>query len=295
MTLCGMASGLAAFFGQPIAGAFFALEVVHRYGLEYYEALVPAIASGTACTLIFRILCRFKDEVVGPFGSDDHHLGFALACLGYGVPVGFFGGAIGGLWCLMLDLTRSKLKNFTNLPLRGLTGGLLIGLCTIAAPASAFWGEIEIRSVLEGGVSPSLPHAPQAVSSIILPWASFLADLDQPLGLLWVGLLKLVATFVTVLAGYRGGYIFPLQHAGIALGLGVAKAIDVDPVATALLSATAVCVPATRCVFAVPFVVSALANRYDLLPAAIVSSIVSLLLTSRVAVIAAARSRTTLS
>ena len=37
VTMCGMGAGLAAFFGEPVGGALFACEVLHRYGLEYYE------------------------------------------------------------------------------------------------------------------------------------------------------------------------------------------------------------------------------------------------------------------
>ena len=32
-----MAGGLSTFFGVPIAGAFFALEIPHRMGIEFYE------------------------------------------------------------------------------------------------------------------------------------------------------------------------------------------------------------------------------------------------------------------
>ena len=39
VTMCGMGAGLAAFFGEPVGGALFACEVLHRYGLEYYEAV----------------------------------------------------------------------------------------------------------------------------------------------------------------------------------------------------------------------------------------------------------------
>eukprot|EP00634_Sargassococcus_sp_CCMP2135_P003835 CAMPEP_0198666702 /NCGR_PEP_ID=MMETSP1467-20131203/65732_1 /TAXON_ID=1462469 /ORGANISM="unid. sp., Strain CCMP2135" /LENGTH=315 /DNA_ID=CAMNT_0044403359 /DNA_START=11 /DNA_END=954 /DNA_ORIENTATION=- len=289
-TLCGMASGLAAFFGQPVAGAFFALEVVHRHGLEHFEALLPAVAAGTACNVVFRLLCRldssFDEAAVWPFPTHDEttHIPAFEACVCYGLFFGLLAGALGGFWCYCLDSARTLLSKFTFLPLRSCLGGLLIGLLTCLAPASAFWGELEIRALLRGGPSPKLPHAPAAVSSLKLLGPT-LADLDEPLSLVWVSFCKLLATFATVLAGYRGGYIFPLQHAGVAFGLGVGKLLDVDPTAAALLSATAVCVPATRCVFSVPFVVCALSGRFDLLAAALVASSASLLLTANVAVI----------
>ena len=48
MTFCGMGAALAAFFGDPIGGPMFALEIPHRRGLEYYEAIIPAMVAGSA-------------------------------------------------------------------------------------------------------------------------------------------------------------------------------------------------------------------------------------------------------
>lgn len=43
ITMAGMASGLSAFFGEPVGGAIFACEVIHRWGAEYYEAFIPTV------------------------------------------------------------------------------------------------------------------------------------------------------------------------------------------------------------------------------------------------------------
>ena len=61
-----MAGGLAAFFGVPLGGAIFACEVLHRNGLEYHEALVPATISGIACNLVFRVLCSLPETDDAP-------------------------------------------------------------------------------------------------------------------------------------------------------------------------------------------------------------------------------------
>src|ERR1051326_1946955 len=42
LTIAGMACGFAVLFGAPLGSAIFALEILHRRGLEYYEALMPA-------------------------------------------------------------------------------------------------------------------------------------------------------------------------------------------------------------------------------------------------------------
>ena len=42
LTITGMAAGFTVLFGAPLGSAVFALEILHRRGLEYYEALMPA-------------------------------------------------------------------------------------------------------------------------------------------------------------------------------------------------------------------------------------------------------------
>src|SRR5699024_3623176 len=43
VTITGMAAGFTVLFGAPLGSAVFALEILHRRGLEYYEALMPAV------------------------------------------------------------------------------------------------------------------------------------------------------------------------------------------------------------------------------------------------------------
>ena len=49
-------AGLAAFFGEPLGGALFGCEVIHRYGVEYFEALIPSVVAGLTCNSVFRFL-----------------------------------------------------------------------------------------------------------------------------------------------------------------------------------------------------------------------------------------------
>mgnify|MGYP001791154918 FL=1 len=55
LTFCGMSAALGAFFGAPIGAALFALEIPHRRGLEYYEAVAPAVISAILSFAVFRI------------------------------------------------------------------------------------------------------------------------------------------------------------------------------------------------------------------------------------------------
>lgn len=61
-TMSGMGAGLAAFFGEPVGGALFACEVLHRHGVEYYEAIIPTVIAGLACNWSFRTLADLPQE-----------------------------------------------------------------------------------------------------------------------------------------------------------------------------------------------------------------------------------------
>ena len=52
----GMAAALAAFFGVPLGGSLFALEVCSRFGVEYFEHLIESIFCGEICLVVFRSL-----------------------------------------------------------------------------------------------------------------------------------------------------------------------------------------------------------------------------------------------
>ena len=62
-TLMVMAGGLSAFFGAPLGGSVFALEVCTKFGIEYFEHLIEAILCGVLTTCVYR---EFTGQVIGP-------------------------------------------------------------------------------------------------------------------------------------------------------------------------------------------------------------------------------------
>src|SRR5207253_9280844 len=56
LTITGMAAGFTALFGAPLGAAVFALEILHRRGLEYYEALLPAAVGSLSGYAVYVLL-----------------------------------------------------------------------------------------------------------------------------------------------------------------------------------------------------------------------------------------------
>jgi len=59
-----MAGALSAFFGVPLGGSLFALEVASRFGIEYFEHLIESIFAGEICVVVFRSLAGLPLEQI---------------------------------------------------------------------------------------------------------------------------------------------------------------------------------------------------------------------------------------
>jgi H+/Cl- antiporter ClcA len=72
LNLVAASSAIGGFFGFPMAGALFVLEVPHREGLQYFEALSPAIFGSIVAVLCNRMIVN--NDVTGyykyPFLTD---------------------------------------------------------------------------------------------------------------------------------------------------------------------------------------------------------------------------------
>mmetsp|Transcript_21179 Transcript_21179/g.29667 ORF Transcript_21179/g.29667 Transcript_21179/m.29667 type:complete len:1158 (+) Transcript_21179:71-3544(+) len=65
MNLTAGAAAIGGFFGFPMAGALFVLELPHRMGLQYFEALSPATIASITAVLVNRMVTG--DDVKGYF------------------------------------------------------------------------------------------------------------------------------------------------------------------------------------------------------------------------------------
>jgi H+/Cl- antiporter ClcA len=112
------------------------------------------------------------------------------------VPFSLVGGLAGILFTLLFRWLRKLMQPLKGrLVLRGLIGGLGMGVIGVLLPLTLFSGEEQTMTLIEQ-------------ASTIGFWT-----------LIWLAVGKLVATSLLLATGWKGGYIFPIMFAGVALGM----------------------------------------------------------------------------
>ena len=205
LVACGAAGGISATFNAPIAGVFFALELILQdFAVESFGAVV--LASVTA-DIIGRAAFGGQPFLTLPAFHIASNWEYGL----YAV-LGILGGLVGIAFIRVLYGTEDLVDRIWRGPewLRPAVGGVLLGLLLLALPQ------------LYGVGYPVIDHAVQG--SIVL-WllAALLAG-------------KMIATSLTIGIGGSGGVFAPSLFMGAMLGTGfglVANALFHSAVAPA--------------------------------------------------------------
>jgi H+/Cl- antiporter ClcA len=260
LMICGMAAGFTVLFGAPLGATLFALEILHRRGLEYYEALVPASVAALAGWVVYVAARNVGFAPVWHFPGVHSTNGTDLAL---GLVAGIVAAAIA---CGFVGWSRLSRSAFVRLPswCRPALGGLALGALAFASPYALTFGEGQIQEV--------------AVTRIALGT------------LLVAALVKFVAAGAIASSGWRGGFIIPLFFVGAALGAAAWDVFGVHRVVMMVALMVALNVGVTKTPFGSTLVVVEMAGLPVLAPA-LVAALVSLFLTSRVGLIDTQRSR----
>jgi H+/Cl- antiporter ClcA len=261
LAITGMAAGFSVLFGAPLGAAVFALEIPHRRGLEYYEALIPAMVGALCGYSISTALGGIGLEPTWDLPLVDRIDG---ADLGWAVLAGVLGAVIAVTFTLVVDGLR-HLAAIVPGGARPIVGGVLLGLLGLASPYALTNGEFQIETLLE-----SRP----AVTVLVI-----------------AGLCKLAGAAVALVTGWRGGFIIPLFFCGFVLGWAVAQQLPIEHpwvfIAGTMVAAN---VGVTKTPIGSTLVVTEMAG-FTVLPTTLISSLTSLVLTSPVGLLENQRQR----
>jgi H+/Cl- antiporter ClcA len=261
LTITGMAAGFTVLFGAPLGSAVFALEILHRRGLEYYEALLPAVVGSLSGYVVNVVVANHGIVPVWrfpPIGTL-HHVDLA-----WGAACGVAGALIAVVFTYLARALQWAFRR-AGPAARPIAGGLVLGALAFWSPYALTFGEAQLNTV-------ATAHAAAGTFAV-------------------AAMAKLCGTTVTLSSGWRGGFIIPLFFIGASLGrVGHALVPSTNVVVLmAGLMAAANC-GVTKTPLGSTLVVAEMAGL-RLLPPVLIASVVSLLLTSEVGLIHSQRER----
>mmetsp|Transcript_27438 Transcript_27438/g.39284 ORF Transcript_27438/g.39284 Transcript_27438/m.39284 type:complete len:551 (+) Transcript_27438:128-1780(+) len=275
-TLMGMASALSAFFGCPLGGGLFALEVNNRLGMEYYEHAVEVIFCGVVGLTVFRGLSGLP---IGPIYDLQPTLpqsdAFTVVC---GALIGLLGASLAVCfshfhWHILKLFESYRLMEAKKSVQRSLAGGLAIVTIGMILPHTMFWGEMEFKTIVNLAPAKSLEH--------VFPTSGLIGfEMNSCASCLLVGLAKLVAISFSVAGGFRGGFIFPLFAAGAAFGRAFTFVCpSILMLVSCLCFACSINVAITRTALSTPIILIYLCAQQNAIGPVLAASLVSLFAT----------------
>lgn len=268
LLLAGTAGGLGAIFRAPFGGALTAVEVIYREDIES-DSLLPAIISSVTAYLVFTsIMGQGAVFDVGPLEVTNLKEILLYVALGLVSTAGGY---------LFVKIFR-KVEKFTEqVPIHPVfkpaLGGVVVGAIGVAFPEAIGAGFGIIQSVIHGE-SPierisSDPH--------------FVAG-----AFLLIAVLKIITTSFTVGTGSSGGVFGPSIFIGGMLGGFVGTSFDslfpelkINVTAFILVGMASFFAGVANAPVASMIMVSDMAGSYKLLPALMIVSIISVILSHK--------------
>ena len=261
LTITGMAGGLTVLFGAPLGAALFALEILHRRGLQYYEALLPALIGSLFGYGVYVALTGVGIEPVWRFPPIGALHGVdLLAAVGLGLVA-----AAAAVVFVMVSRGLRLVYRFVPPSLRPAVGGLMLGLLAFWSPYALTFGEAQLGGLLTTKLT---------------------------IGALVVAVVaKLAGTTVTMASEWKGGFIIPLFFMGAAMGQIAHQLIPrlSEPVAMAAMMA-ALCTGVLKTPLGATLVVTEMAG-IPVLSVTLIAAVVALLITAPLTLIETQRAR----
>jgi H+/Cl- antiporter ClcA len=263
LTVTGLASGLTVLFCAPLGAAVFALEILHRKGLEYYEALLPACAGSVASYAVYAAIIRRGLTPAWPFPGVPR---LTVLDLLLGAAGGVAGALVVHLFSFMISICArisSRLPSWIQPPAAGIA---LAGLGFVL-PSGLTYGDTQLSMLV------ALP----AVAVLTLLLAAF---------------GHLASAAITLAGRWKGGIIIPMFLTGYCVGRALAEWTGHDGWYIVLAASMMVACNTgmTKTPLGSALVVSEM-TALTLVPPLVIAALVSLCLTTRVTFIEGQRHR----
>jgi CIC family chloride channel protein len=258
---CGAAGGIAAAFNAPLAGAFYAFELV--IGGYTVAALAPVVVSALAGTVVAQQLGTHAGPIpiatnAIPIWQDELPLVLLVAVLASLVGI-----------ALMMAVTRAE-RLFARLrvspALKPAIGGIAVGMLAWSFPQVLSSGHGALESTLYALLSTPLP----------------LRDMAMVL------LLKSAASAISIGCGFRGGLFFAALFLGASTGglfAGVMNTefptLRLDPQAYAVIAMSSMATAVIGGPFTMVFLAVEMTGDFALAPLIVPSVLVSALAARR--------------
>lgn len=185
LVACGAASGMAAAYNAPIAGAVFAAQIV--LGNFAMNLFAPLLFSSVIASMLARSFSGGHTLYEVPAFNFT-----SLGQLPWFILLGAMSGLLGALFLKLLVCTEELFKKIPALYLRLACGGLLAGIIALVYPEVRGNGYLAANDILHGHYGMKI--------------------------LIAIFIAKLLATTLTVGSGAVGGVFTPTLFLGVSLG-----------------------------------------------------------------------------
>jgi H+/Cl- antiporter ClcA len=213
-----VSGALGAFYRSPFGSAALPLESLEGDELPSAWVMIPGVFAGVAGLAVTLLLAGDTLGVTYdylPYESPRNGTDLLIA-----VPLGLLGAVLGWLYRQLYHrLTRWLQPLGRRKIMRGLLGGVVLGLLATFSPLVLFSGQAGLNELFING-----------------------AEIGAGV-LVLIGIAKVLALGTCMSTGWKGGEFFPIMFAGAAVGMGIAYLIPaVNPMvglAAVMAAATA--------------------------------------------------------
>jgi CIC family chloride channel protein len=260
LVAAGAASAIAAAFNAPIAGVFFALEVVLN-GAFNTSAFGSIVLSAVIASAVTNGIYGTGTEAVGPLTYLLIHPAEILLYIPLGVLLAVPAAGFIRLVYWQRDLWH-HLDDRIPAPVKTALAGVLVGLVGIVVPQILGTGRETMNAVLAGELHFGF-------------WM-----------LIAIGLVKMLMTSITLAGGFVGGVFAPALFVGTMLGSAYGQAMSmlfpgVDPQAYAIAGMAGMMSGVLRAPITAIMIVFELTNDYRLILPIMLTTIICMVLADR--------------